>query len=292
MTGYGISQATAITKRGKLEFSVEVRTVNSKFLDLNLRSPRPYVVFDSAISEKIRERFKRGRIDFTLNARVLEGPEREIIVNLAQAQAVKVALEEVQQKLQLSDPVQLANLLEFPEWIQSRDASINQAEEWPHLEKTIQEALEQCTKTRRAEGAKLHSFIQTQRKDFGVGYEKVRLQEDHLLRDLRTRAKERVLALFDSQGFDPHRLEQEIALWTARSDVKEELDRLQHHLQTFDQMMGLDQEVGRRLEFILQEIHREVNTLGTKCPDPKLTPVIIEMKTCLERIREQIQNVE
>lgn len=292
MTGYGIAQKQVLSKRGKLEFSVEVRTVNSKFLDLNLRSSRSYVVFDSMVSEKIRQRLKRGRVDFTLNARVLEGADREISANIPQARAVKAALEEVQKNLNLSGSVQLSDLLEFPEWIQSKDASVDQTEEWPLLETVVDEALSQCIASRRKEGEKLHSFIKKQKDDFTVGYQRIRSQADQFLKDLRLRAKERIQSLFDTQGFEPQRLEQEVALWTARSDVQEELDRLQHHLQTFDQMMTSDQEIGRRLEFVLQEIHREVNTLGTKCPDAKLTPVIIEMKTCLERIREQIQNVE
>lgn len=292
MTGFGTSQGHFSLKRGKIELSVEIKTVNSKYLDLNVRLPRPYSAFDADIGALVRMHLKRGRVDLNINVRTLEGADREWQVNTAQADAVRKALQSVQSTLQLKGDVTLSDLMNFPEWLQSSDVPIDKATEWPAIETVVTDALSKVTGVRVEEGRSLYAAIYEHRRRFEEAFDSIRKQHDKFVDILRDRLRERVLTLHGKEGIDSIRLEQEITLWTAKSDVKEEVDRLNHHLNTFDQLMKEGREVGRKLEFVIQEMQREVNTLGTKCPDAKLMPVIIELKTCVERIKEQIQNVE
>lgn len=292
MTGYAAAEGVFPVKRGKLDLRIEIRSVNSKFLDLNIRSPRPYVVFDPEISKAIRRQIRRGRIDVNVSAHMLEGTEREVSVNHAQVKALAQALETVRSDLKLTQAVSLSDLLKMPEWLQSREIDVDQKEEWPLLEQVLNQAVLRLIESRKLEGEALYKIIQDQRSRFGSEYQKFVEAEDRLLKLLHDRAKERILDLFKGQSFDSQRLEQEVTLWCARADFKEEVDRLRQHLRTFDDLIQKPVEVGRKLEFLLQEMHREVNTMGTKCPDPTFTPAVIELKTCIDRMREQVLNIE
>src|SRR5690606_8412875 len=120
----------------------------------------------------------------------------------------------------------------------------------------------------------------------------IEAHQTKILGDLKERASQRIRELLGDKNFDPQRLEQEMIYWISRSDFREEVDRFRYHLKTFDELMKSGGELGRRVEFLVQEMHRELNTMGSKCGDPKWTPRIIEMKALVERIREQTQNIE
>jgi len=292
MTGYGSSTQTYHGSRGSLEVGVDIKTVNSKYLDISIRSPRSYMDFDPEIQRFVRSRLKRGRIDVQITMKVLQGKARELILNLEQAASLKQAYERVSEKLELTGAVTLADLLKFPDWIQSEDSSIDAEEEWKFVRRSVEVALNELLSSRLEEGRSLEGVIVQHRKRFGEVFEKIVGEHDRLQAQLRDRSRERLKTLFASEGFDPHRLEQEIVLWVQRADFQEEMDRITHHLKTFDDLLQGEGEVGRKFEFLVQELHREVNTLGSKCPDASVTPQIIELKVCIERIREQIQNVE
>ena len=292
MTGYGLVSEVVQCGRGKLEISIEVRTVNSKFLDINVRSPRPYVVFDSQMGKLIRQYLKRGRVDVGVSVEVLEGRERDIYVNHTQAQAVFDGLDKVRKSLKIESPITVSDLLTQSDWLQKHDVDINEQEEWGFIESIFKKTLAAVVKSRLSEGESLRASIQNHRKLFEASFEKIRSRHSEMLVMVRQKAKDRLEQLFQGQNFDPNRLEQELVMWVSRSDFHEEIDRIVHHLQTFDEVMSAGVEIGRKLEFVLQELHREVNTLGTKCPDAAALPLIVDLKSCLERMREQIQNVE
>lgn len=292
MTGFGSASKSFKGKRGEIEIGVEVRTVNSKYLDISVRSPRAYVGFDSEISRLIRSHLRRGRVDVSVSMRILQGLAEEITVNHEQAQVLYKALDSVRKELKLSETLNLGDLLKFPDWIASREVPVDKEEEWGFLKKVLESAVKQVQLAREKEGRALEEVIESQRDRFGEILEQIGRSHESLLKNLRERTKDRVKNLHGMDGFDPHRLEQEVVLWISRADFQEELDRIRHHLETFDKLTETEGEVGRKLEFLVQELHREVNTLGSKCPDAAVTPQIIELKTCIERIREQIQNIE
>jgi uncharacterized protein (TIGR00255 family) len=292
MTGFGTATEVFKGRRGSLEISVEIRTVNSKFLDISIRSPRIYVPLDSEVSKFIRGFMKRGRVDVNISSRVLDGPAQEIIVNVPQATEVWKALEKVRHELGLKNSVELRDLLSIPDWIEQKDQPIDSKEEWTFIKTVLQSAIEKVLAARKSEGAALHQAITGHKKRFSEVFEKVASRGDAMIAELRERLRTRIKELHGNEGLDPDRLEQEITLWIARSDFREELDRVRLHLTTFDATMAENSEQGRKLEFLVQELHREVNTMGSKCVDAATTPNIIELKTCIERIREQLQNSE
>jgi uncharacterized protein (TIGR00255 family) len=292
MTGFGAANEIFKAKRGSVEISVEVRTVNSKFLDVSIRSPRSYMPFDSHISRVAREFFKRGRVDVNIVSRMVEGASQQVLVNLAQAKEVYTGLLRVKTELGISGDIDLQNLLALPEWFQSKDQAFDSQEEWAFLQKTLKEAMTKALHTRTAEGQALENDIRGHKKKFQEVFEKIASDSDSIVRNLRDRLRERVKELAAPSATDPLRIEQEITLWVARADFREEIDRIRQHLKTFDQILAEPREQGRKLEFLVQELHREVNTLGSKCADAQITVLVIELKTSIERIREQLQNSE
>lgn len=292
MTGFGSASKVFKGSRGEIEIGAEIRTVNSKYLDISTRSPRAYVSFDAEIGRLMRNHLRRGRVDISLSMRVLNGLAEDIAVNQEQAKTLFKALSSVHKTLKLEGGLTLSDLMKFPDWIASKEVHVDKEEEWEFIKKVLELALKQVLSAREKEGLALEEIIESQRDKFGEILEKIARMHESLLKNLRERTKERVKNLHGMDGFDPHRLEQEVVLWIARADFQEELDRIRHHLETFDKLTDSDGEVGRKLEFLVQELHREVNTLGSKCPDASVTPLIIELKSCIERIREQIQNIE
>lgn len=292
MTGYGVHSQTLRSKRATLEVSVEIRTVNSKFLDIAVRSPKAYMVFDVEVNRLVRTYFKRGRVDVHISRRVLEGVSREVSMNLDEASQILEGFRKVKRQLKLGDEVAFSDLMAVKDWIETHDAPINTQVEWGLLKKIIGRALEKVAHDRSQEGKAIERVIREHRREFEKVFEKVASKNDEVLERSRIRLKDKIRDFLGNQGFDPHRLEQEVSLLVARSDFQEEVDRIRHHLETFDRLMAEEGEQGRKLEFLVQELHREVNTLGSKCGDPSLTPLIIQLKTNIERIREQLQNSE
>lgn len=292
MTAYSVGVDQFKTAGGQIELSLEMKSVNSKYLDLQIRSPRVYLSLDQEIGKRVRSYLRRGRVEIYINRKVLEGKEKELSVNTEQAQALKNAYESVLASSQMKDSVSLLALLQNPDWLQAKDAEIDLEEESKHLYQLLDQQLKKLVEVRKKEGAALEAAILKHRSEFGSLYNGIKNRSTEMVQDLRRRMKERLEQIGADQSFDPQRLEQEVTLWTARADYQEEVDRIEHHLETFDGYMKKTGEVGRRVEFILQELHRELNTTGSKCVDPKTTADVIEMKALIERIREQIQNVE
>ncbi len=292
MTGFGAESKVFKFQKSSIEVSVEIKTVNSKFLDLSIRSPRGYQVFDSEIGKWVREKLKRGRVDISISRRVVDGKTNEIHLNLEEAAQIYQGLKKVHKNLGFKSDIAFSDLLSIRDWIDTHETQLNEKEEREFLRKVLSGALAKVLKSRKAEGEALDKMIRLHINKFVDIFEKIASRNDEILNVQRERIKERIKQLFGTEGLDSQRLEQEVALSVSRADFREEVDRIRHHLKTFEGIMKGDNEQGRALEFLVQELHREVNTLGSKCAEAKVTPLIIELKTCIERIREQLQNSE
>jgi uncharacterized protein (TIGR00255 family) len=292
MTGYGSVRQVVTLSRGRVELSIELKSINSKFLDLNLKMPRFYAPLESRLATRVRDFLKRGRVDVFVNATVIEGEDRKILVNPAQAQQALSALQTVATKLQLSQPVDLNHLMAMGDWWKAADVVIQEEEDWAALEPLLVNALANLNDARAHEGRTLAAAMREHLAAFRAHYEFFRSQSDVLLDALKTRVRDRLKDLMSDVTLDANRLEQEIVFWVGRSDFREELDRLGHHLQSISDLLDRGVEAGRKLEFVLQELHRETNTLGSKLTDARLTSRVVEMKTNLERMKEQSLNIE
>lgn len=292
MTGYGSAYETFRSQAASIEIHCEIKTLNSKYTDIQIRAPKSFASFDPDISKSVKSKLRRGRIEIYISRQVLEGNTQEIRVNFAEAEQLFDALCELQRKLNLSNKPGISDLLQHPDWLHTSEIPVDLEEERSFCLQVVERALQKVEESRIQEGKALREVISRHRRELSELFSSISTQSSKILMDLKERSRQRLQEVLGDSHFDPQRLEQEMSLWVARSDFQEEIDRLQHHLETFENLTSAGGEVGRRLEFVVQEMHRELNTMGSKCADVRWTNKIIEMKALVERIREQIQNIE
>jgi uncharacterized protein (TIGR00255 family) len=294
MTGFG---RAAGRLSDRIAAAVVIRTVNHRFLDVhvrtNLREEVPEV--DTLVRSVAASRFQRGRVNAQVNLEWQRSPEMSFTVN---AEALR---ELVHQLRGIQGPdgapigsVELGDLLSIPGLIAvSSSTTVLDEDEQRALERVISEAAEAAAAMRRREGEQIAGQIEHELAEVVSFLDWFEPQMDDLRARLVGRTRERVLELVDARsGIDEDRVAQEAALIADRADVAEEVVRLRAHLQTFSERLAAGGVVGRTLDFLCQEIHRELNTLGTKCRELGLAERVVDAKTGAERVREQVQNLE
>lgn len=288
MTGYGRGEALAAGRK----FTVEVRAVNHRFCEINVRVPRFLLAFEDRIRRLVAACVARGRVDVYLTIGDGEGGSGAVKVDKTLALAYYKAMEELKSALGLKDAIKLEYLINLPQLFVA-DPSPEEAEAWwPAVGEALQKALAALTAVREAEGEALG-------RDLAVRL--VRLEEiaaaiaqraPEVPVAYRRRLMERIAELGEVAA-DPVRLAQEVAFFAERADITEELVRLRSHLQQAKACLAHFRDpVGRRLDFLVQEMFREINTAGAKAQDEVIAQLVVEFKTELEKIREQIQNIE
>ncbi|MCH2114503.1 MAG: YicC family protein [Pirellulales bacterium] len=290
MTGFG----EARDQRDGLAIGVEVRTVNSRYFKLHLRTTEGYGALESHIEPVIRQYVTRGTVhcnvsiqhygsanDFRLNAEVLNQ-----YIDQLQHIAARRDLDEV---------LRLEPLASLPGVVEELAANAGEASAlWPLVEPTLHTAMGKLSEMRAVEGAALAADLLQQCQTVASALNGVEKRVPHVTENYRLRLEERVNEALASLNVtvEPTDLVREICLFADRSDISEELVRLRSHLHQFDEGMKLQESAGRKLEFICQEMGRETNTIGSKANDSEISLQVVEIKTALERIREQIQNVQ
>jgi len=287
MTGFGAAEG----KRESITLSVEVRSVNQRHLDVKIVGPREYGAWEAELRREVGGAISRGRVDVFIS-RSLAAGVRPVAVNKKAAGAYVAAWREIARACDLKDDVTLALLQGRPEIFQAAGTDVDPAREIEILKRVLSRALDAHGRERRREGAHLARDIGGQAKHLRSLVARLRARSAGVAPRLRARLDERLTALLGGRGIDPARLAQEVALLAERADVSEEIVRLGSHL---DALTGLVKEsgpVGKRIEFLLQEINRELNTIGSKAGDLEITNLVIDGKSAVEKIREQVQNVE
>jgi uncharacterized protein (TIGR00255 family) len=287
MTGFGAADGAV----GESRASVEIRTVNHRFFSPNLKLPSAFSRWEGELRELLRQKIARGYV--TLTVRVDHEAATGPVIDEVRLAQYAATLKELQKKLALGGEVDLATLLRLPEVITAPSDEIDQ-KAGEALGGIVAKAVENLTAMRRAEGAQLAAFLldRVQAVEERLGrIEKrapVRLKEQH------ERVKRTVGELIGGAGADPQRIAQEIAILADKLDIAEELDRFRSHLSAFRETVRADtsEPVGKRLGFILQEMVRETNTVGSKANDAAILEDVIATKEELERIREQVENLE
>lgn len=287
MTGYGRSQV-----EGKnLRVVAEIRSVNSRHLDLVLKLPQGCWSLEAPLRKMIQQRCSRGRIELMLKwESIQETAEPQVRLHLGKARAVKNALELLQRELCLKGELELALFASLKDLWELEEHGLE--EEAQALQEALQEALEALDVMRRAEGKALAMDLQSRASWLLQELESIQQRVPEALKGLLERWRERVQVLAGEHSLDQSRMEQEAALWVDRLDISEEIVRTKVHLQRFLQVLTEEPPVGKKLEFLLQEMHRELNTMGAKCMDSEISRRVVEMKAQLERMREQVQNLE
>lgn len=288
MTGFGRGE---IEQNGRI-WAAEIRCVNNRFLDIHIKLPRSYSSLEDKIRKKIAASHLRGRVDLFLNVQGDFSDLETITINLSLAAKYREALKDMAEKLQLKDDTSLTRLASYPEVIVREQQGEDLDTVWKIIEKTIDDALTNCEKMRREEGASLLSDLQKRLQSFVDNIEKIDAIIPELIEKREQSLRERLERLLPQAELDPMRIHQEIAIMTDKTDVTEELVRLRSHISQFEKFLDEDGAVGRKLDFLIQEFLREVNTLGSKINDAETAHLTVDLKSELEKIREQVQNIE
>jgi uncharacterized protein (TIGR00255 family) len=290
MTGFGVADGPA----GGGRLQVEVRTVNHRHFNAQLRMPAAFQSFEAVLRERLRARIERGHVNVSI--RWLEDPavpQGAVRVDVARARAILAAVEELRHALHLSDTVDAAFLARQPDVLRFEGA----ADDTPAVAESellviVDRAVDGVLAMRAQEGAAIGSDLLARLGHLTDGLARVRTRAPARLVGERDRLRVAVQELMDGRQADPDRLAQEIAYLAERLDVTEEIVRLETHLAAARDLLSGDAPAGRRLGFLAQEMLREINTIGSKANDAMIAADVIGMKEELERFREQLENIE
>lgn len=294
MTGFGEARAEQAATDPKLAAVFELRTINNRHFKLSLRSTDGYGALDARIESLLRESIRRGTVHANLKIRQL-GSDEDFRINEQVLNQYLDQLQAVAAKRDLDEELRLEPLAGLPGVVQMASTDSTDPDQvWPLVQCVVGEALEHLTKMRSEEGAALAEDLRSQCQAVASSLDVIEARTEVVVEHYRARLHERVSsALSELQvTLEPADLMREVCLFAERSDISEEVVRLRSHLQQFEKTMKLPESSGRKLEFICQEMGRETNTIGSKANDAEISAQVVEIKTALERIREQIQNVE
>ncbi len=287
MTGFGRGEAS----NGTVTVVVELKTVNNRFRDVQIRLPREYNVLESRINALLKDHVHRGRIEVAVRRSSLEGAT-VVVPDLAVVDQLRAAARAIAERL--SQPVAdlpLAAVMAMPGVLVAAESEPDALVEWPLIEVAVESAAAELAAMRGVEGRALAVDLGRHLAEVDRLRAEIAAASDGLVERLRVRLTERVSRLVGDR-VEPGRLAQEAALLADKADVAEELVRLHSHIEQFQAALVADEPVGRRLDFLLQEMNREVNTIGSKAAEHPVSARVVELKTILERLREQAANVE
>ena len=288
MTGYG--QASWQGKGCKI--TVEVRSVNQRFLEARFNLPREYVPWEAELRDSLQSVVARGKVDVNVNRSGSIENEFTVEVNTRLARAYVSGWRTLQAALHLDGEIDLRFLLARPELVRVVERRNEPAGELRHVRQALRQALRAFAREREREGRVLARDMQQRVVRLTGLLRRMRARAAATTPDLAERLRQRVDTLVAGVAVAEERLAQEIALLVARSDVTEELVRLESHLRAMRDLLRSREPVGKRLDFLLQEIHREVNTIASKSNDLATTQLTLEARSEVEKLREQVQNVE
>jgi len=266
----------------------ELRSVNNRFLDVSPRLPEDLRAMEAAVRERVAARLKRGKADCTLRLERVPGGEQGLSLNLDVARQIAAAASEIATCIESPAPVNPLDVLRWPGVLRTEladpDAVANAALA------LLDEALAELVEAREREGAKITAMLEQRLTEVTRITAEVRAALPEILAGVRERINERLVEM--QATLDPDRLEQEMVLLAQKTDIAEEIDRIDAHVAEIRHVMQAMQPVGRRLDFLIQELHREANTLGSKSIDTRTTRASVDLKVLIEQLREQVQNVE
>jgi uncharacterized protein (TIGR00255 family) len=288
MTGFG--RAEGETTLGKV--AVESRSVNHRYCDINIKLPKRLTLFENRMKEIIRSQVSRGRIDVSLRLDNLGEEKVQLSVDLDLAEQYYRVLQDLKERLRLKDEVTLNLLAGAKDLITAKEELGDIEPYWQEILSVLKQSLKNMDDMKRLEGESLTKDLQQRLEHITEQLQMIKQQFPSRLKAFLARLQDRLRSLLEGMETDPSRFQQEVALLAERTDITEEIVRGESHLVQFRTLLEGNEPVGRKMDFLLQEIHREVNTVSAKANDAEVSQRVVEIKSELEKIREQVQNVE
>lgn len=292
MTGFGQAVRTISGYR----VQIDVKSVNHRYNEVVVRLPHEWIRFEDGLRKLVQQFVKRGRVDLFITAELEATTTVQARVNWALAKSYSQAAEQLRERLGLpqNDRLQLRDLITLPDVLTKAEDELEASDSLrQQLESCLQEAMRQLMAMREAEGRSLYKDLSSRIHMVQKLQERIAAEAPnaivHMHRRLRTRIQE---LLTEQAQFDEQRFIMEAAVLAERADIEEELTRLRSHCGQFLELLGAEEPVGRKLDFLIQEMNREVNTIGSKCNYTAITNLVVELKSELEKLREQVQNIE
>lgn len=288
MTGFGRSEVTD----GNYKFTVEIKSVNHRYLDVNIKMPKKLNFFESAIRNLLKEYTTRGKVDIFISYEDYTEDNFSLKYNEDIAAQYLTHLRSMAEKFGLEDDIRVSTLSRYPEVFTMDEQTLDEKELWAGLEKALRGACEQFSQTRVVEGERLKEDL-IHKLDAMLSYvDYIEERSPIIMSEYRTRLEEKVKELLGDRQLDEGRIATEITIFADKICVDEETVRLRSHIQTTKDTLEEGGSIGRKLDFIAQEMNREANTILSKSNDLKISDTGINLKTDIEKVREQIQNIE
>ncbi len=288
MTGYGRAQETV----GGKDILVEMKAVNHRYFECSVRLPRAYGYLEEKIKAFLNTKIARGKVEVGVTIFSADSADVQVSVNEPLARSYIEALRSLGEPLGLSDTLSLSTLTRFSDIFQVTKTPEDEDAVWESVKQVTEEALSRFLVMRKAEGERLYEDIRSRLQTIETHLLKVEEYAPQTVSDYKARLTAKIEEVLQTRSVDEARVLTEVALFADKIAVDEETVRLRSHLKQFASMMDSDQPTGRKIDFLVQEMNREVNTIGSKCQDLRVTNLVVEMKAEIEKIREQIQNVE
>jgi uncharacterized protein (TIGR00255 family) len=287
MTGYGSGSA----QKDDVSISVEIKTVNHRFLDLHIRLSREFVFLEGEIQQMIRNALDRGRVD--VNATIQNDGISKFQVNYRLVRSYIETADKLRDEFKIQDSLDLKTLLGLPGVLQNEDGAQTDSGILTELiKKSVQEALEGVLRMRRQEGEALRADMFRNLSNIQASAEHIRNLNVNSAAEYLQKLRDRLAQLLSQGGIDPQRLAQEAALIADKCDISEEVARLESHIAQYRSLMDSKEKAGKKLDFLIQEMQREANTILSKSGNLEISGHAIAVKTDIEKLREQVQNVE
>lgn len=288
MTGYGREQSTV----GARDILVEIRSVNHRYYEFSARTPRAYGYLDEKFKAFLGGSISRGKIEVNVSIYNNEGADVGVAVNLKTAQEYINALREANETLELDDDLRLSNIMRLPDVFTVSKTAEDEDEIWEAVKTVAACALEKFISMRETEGKKMKEDISSRLDFIEETVAKIEERSPQVTEQYRTRLYNKIKDLLEDRNVDEGRILTEAAIFSEKTAVDEETVRLKSHISQFRKLIESDEPVGKKLDFLVQEMNREVNTTGSKCQDIAITEMVVALKSEIEKIREQIQNIE
>ncbi len=288
MTGFGRCEVAENNRK----FTVEIKSVNHRYLDVNIKMPKKLNFFESAIRAELKNYISRGKVDLFISYEDNTENHANIRYNRELAAEYRKYLRQMQEEFGLEDDIRVSTLSRYPEVFTMEEQNVDEGELWKELRKAIQGAAESFVQTRVAEGERLREDL-LQKLDGMLGLvDFIAERSPRIVQEYRQKLEERVKDLLGDAQVDENRLLTEVTIFADKVCVDEELVRLRSHIETTKATLQEGGSIGRKLDFIAQEMNREANTTLSKSNDLEVSNCAIELKTEIEKVREQIQNIE
>ena len=288
MTGYGRSEQIVDGRA----VTVEIKSVNHRYFEFSCRTTRGYSFLEEKLKSFLQGRITRGKVDAYISVEALESAQTQVLVNHSLAEGYVQALQELAERYGLRDDISVSTVSRYSDIFSVHKAPEDEEAVWSSVQQASEEALKNFLAMREAEGERLRADVLSRAGTIMKLVDEIETRSPQTVAEYQERLRQKIQELLGDNTVDEQRLLTETAIFADKVAVAEETVRLRSHFRQMEEMMKTDAPIGRKLDFLVQEMNREANTIGSKAVDSKIAYLVVDIKAEIEKIREQIQNIE